>query len=84
MKKLKLEMDDLKVESFDAGDARPRTGTVRGLGVAPPDSQRICPFTVKGSEPGETCDLGCTGTCGNTYGDCCGASGIFTCEYCYG
>ena len=83
MKKLKLEIDGLKVESFDAGDTLPRTGTVRGLGTPPPDSVRICKLTEGGSEPGATCLVECTGTCGNTYGDCCGDSGRFTCDYCY-
>ncbi len=86
MKKLKLEIDALKVESFESGGARERGGTVRGHGPATAvcDSVRICNLTVVGSEPGASCGLECTGTCGNTYGDCCGASGQFTCDYCYG
>jgi len=83
MKKLKLDIDALKVDTFDAGDALPRTGTVRGL-VAHTQNACPVPLTVVGSDPGATCLLECTGTCGNTYGDCCGASGRFTCDYCYG
>jgi len=84
MKKLRLEIDDLKVETFAAGKAPRRLGTVHGAGnSAGCNSFRICAPTVVGSEPNATCDLGCTGTCGNTYGECCGASGQFTCDYCY-
>lgn len=49
-----------------------------------PDNVNICKLTEKKDGLQGTCDLGRMGTCGNTYGDCCGASGIFTCEYCYG
>jgi hypothetical protein len=85
MKKLKLEIEALTVESFESGGARERRGTVRGAGqTAGCGSMNACPFTVVGSEPGATCLVECTGTCGNTYGDCCGASGRFTCDYCYG
>ena len=84
MKKLKLELDALKVESFESGGARERAGTVRALGGSGAcNTIQICAFTVVGSEPGATCLVECTGTCGNTYGDCCGASGRFTCDYCY-
>jgi hypothetical protein len=62
MKKLKLDMDALVVESFEAGEARERTGTVRGHG---PLSQGCpVPFTVKNdSEIEGSCGLECTGTC---------------------
>ncbi len=85
-KKLKLEIDALTVESFESGGAVERGGTVRGHGPlsAACNSVQACSFTVKNESLEGTCDLGCTGTCGNTYGDCCGASGQFTCEYCYG
>ena len=84
MKKLRLEVDDLKVETFDAGKAPHHLGTVRGAAYTPAcNSIQICTATQVGSEPNATCDLGCTGTCGNTYGECCGASGRFTCDYCY-
>jgi hypothetical protein len=84
MKKLRLEIDTLKVQTFDAGKAPRHIGTVHGAAYTPAcDSLRICAPTQVGSEPNATCDVACTGTCGNTYGDCCGASGYFTCNYCY-
>jgi len=84
--KLKLELDALAVESFESGGAVERRGTVRGNAPLTTlcDSIQICKLTVVGSEPGGSCGLECTGTCGNTYGDCCGGSGYFTCQYCYG
>ncbi len=86
MKKLKLELDALKVESFESGAAGERGGTVRGNAPATAlcDSIQICSIKNGNASFDGSCGLECTGTCGNTYGDCCGASGRFTCDYCYG
>jgi len=76
MKKLKLEIDALKVESFEAGAALERGGTVRGHGPVTPlcDSVRVCAPKEGGGDSAfyGTCDLECTGSCGLTYcpGDC--------------
>jgi hypothetical protein len=75
MKKLKLEIDALKVDSFDAGSAVPGVGTVRALGQTSPGcpSQQICPFTVQNDSIFDgSCNLECTGSCGatNCAGDC--------------
>jgi len=72
MKKLKLELDALRVETFDAGAAAPRAGTVRALAYTPScDSIIECKLTVVETWD-VTCNLECTGSCGYTYcaGDC--------------
>ena len=71
MRKLKLDMDALVVESFEAGGARERVGTVRGHG---PLSQG-CPVKFTENEYSElmgSCGLECTQSCGltNCPGDC--------------
>jgi len=63
MRKMKLDMDRLAVESFsvvDGGaDAR---GTVQGNAA----TLRLCSAFTCG---GDTCDLSCTGSC-RTYPNC--------------
>jgi hypothetical protein len=66
MKKLKLALDDLRVDSFDAGGHLPRPGTVRGFHVER-ESIDICVLTWTGSEAAITCQVECTGSLGNTY-----------------
>jgi hypothetical protein len=73
MKKLKLELDALAVESFEAGAALERVGTVHGLDKTSPapgcDSMQVCrPKLGYGSDGGsESCQVECTGSCGYTY-----------------
>ncbi|HEU4558794.1 MAG TPA: hypothetical protein VFS20_13130 [Longimicrobium sp.] len=66
MKKLKLDLDDLRVDSFDTGRDLPRGGTVHGLAVFR-ESIDSCELTRVGSEPDITCQLECTGSLGHTY-----------------
>ena len=67
MKKLKLRLEDLKVESFETapeGDPTPQ-GTV---------------FAYISPGPGNTCDAGCANsTCVNTCADTCGDTCNTTC-----
>ncbi|HEX8693238.1 MAG TPA: hypothetical protein VF746_12500 [Longimicrobium sp.] len=94
MKKLKLDIDALKVDTFEASVTLPQLGTVHGLVAhTSPDgcgSLDGCPMTVVGSEPGVTCQLECTGSCGYTYcafdcphgqsnGDTCACASAVTC-----
>lgn len=78
MAKLTLKIDNLKVESFDTGDAHGRVGTVHGhdtiesewctgypdCGVSKPECQT----------PNYTCygTCGCTNGCDDTYFPACG------------
>ena len=66
MKKLKLVLDNLRVESFDTGGNLRRGGTVRGF-YAERESIDICELDRVGSEPDITCQVECTGSLGNTY-----------------
>jgi hypothetical protein len=83
MRKLRLEIEDLKVESFDAGAAEARKGTVRGrISIhCDPSSPDTC-------DGGQTCDggLSCAGGCGasgvNTCGYSCGGTCDYTCDTC--
>jgi hypothetical protein len=67
MKMLKLELDDLAVESFDAGDGQPeQRGTVQAhasyLIPECPNQETILP-------PG-ACSTRCTSTANDSYVDC--------------
>ncbi|HEX8692255.1 MAG TPA: hypothetical protein VF746_07545 [Longimicrobium sp.] len=66
MKKLKLELDELQVDSFDTGGDRLRSGTVHGYAVFR-ESIDSCELTRAGSEPAMTCQVECTGSWGYTY-----------------
>ncbi|HSU12587.1 hypothetical protein [Longimicrobium sp.] len=70
MKKLKLEIEALEVESFEASESKAEAGTVEGRGWTPAcDSFRICGPKDPSYDPcGPTEDLACTGTC--QYSDC--------------
>ncbi|HEY0018095.1 MAG TPA: hypothetical protein VGC13_17395 [Longimicrobium sp.] len=65
MRKLSLNPDDLRVDSFETGDGQDaRKGTVRGYWTA------ACPVTVRKTEDAtcpQTCDDGtCVGSCQGT------------------
>lgn len=52
MRKLKLEIDALEVESFEASDAQADAGTVQGLGLTPAcNTERICAPTDPSYDP---------------------------------
>jgi hypothetical protein len=64
MKKRKLVIDDLQVESFDTGVDLPRRGTVRGYDYETPacDTRRVCEPYQHPSDAVITCDTECTYT----------------------
>ena len=87
MKKLRLELNDLRVDTFStttsAGD---EGGTVRGHNIGrgpswdepcepiPPDYTEACPPYTQGA----TCDASCNGTCyASCYGSC--VNSCYTC-----
>lgn len=82
MKKLKLDLDDLQVESFHTtpGSARLDGGTVQGY------TGEQCIPTVEGPTcstcQGWTCDPSCNGTCGGASCDptSCSTCGGATCD----
>ena len=72
MKKLKLDLEDLSVESFaTTPEPRAEGGTVFG---------QQCTCYTQCTCPGcPTCDASCNGTCGGTCGGTCDASCNGTC-----
>ena len=83
MKKMRLDIEQLAVESFGtAGPARPR-GTVRGH-VPETQLYPTCYLTECGQNTcAETCGNSCHGTCGEaTCGEAtCGGATCITCEW---
>jgi hypothetical protein len=77
MPKLKLDVNQLTVDSFDTATAKRREGTVFG---------EQCTCYTNCTCPGcPTCDASCNGTCGGTCGATCDASCNGTCDdSCYG
>ena len=82
MNKLRLDLEDLSVESFDTTPAaRAENGTVFG---------QQCTCYTQCTCPGcPTCDASCNGTCDATCAGTCAASCNGTCNYtcgasCYG
>jgi hypothetical protein len=73
MKKLKLDLEDLSVESFaTTPEPRAEGGTVFG---------QQCTCYTQCTCPGcPTCDASCNGTCGGTCGGTCDASCNGTCD----
>jgi hypothetical protein len=72
MNKLKLELDDLAVESFDTTCGNNDRGTVVG-------EQQLCTCPTACTCPGcPTCDATCPDTCVHTCADTCGGL-----SYCY-
>jgi hypothetical protein len=81
MKKLKLDLEDLSVESFaTTPEPRAEGGTVFGQQCTC-YTQCTCPGcpTCDASCNG-TCDASCNGTCGGTCGATCDASCNGTCD----
>ncbi|HEX8904442.1 MAG TPA: hypothetical protein VF771_06355 [Longimicrobiaceae bacterium] len=78
MQKRKLRIDDLRIESFDTGQAEAERGTVRARMTGPtacdPDtcetryqSCTVCEYSCWGTcIPDDTCGLSCDGSCWNT------------------
>jgi hypothetical protein len=64
VKKQKLAIDALEVESFATGSDLPRRGTVHGFDYPTPacDTRRVCEPTQYPSDAPITCDFDCTWT----------------------
>jgi hypothetical protein len=77
--KLKLDLDDLTVDSFDTSRPAPKSGTVFG---------EQCTCYTNCTCPGcPTCDASCNGTCGGTCeascnGTCAGGTCGASCDSC--
>jgi hypothetical protein len=73
MNKLKLRLEDLRIDSFSTEPVRKEKGTVFG---------EQCTCYTNCSCPGcPTCDASCNGTCNATACGSCGASCGGTCDY---
>lgn len=72
MNKLKLQLDELRVDSFDTTPVQKQKGTVYG-------EQCTC-YTICTCPGCPTCDASCNGTCddANTCGNTC--NGEWTCQ----
>ena len=66
MRKLRLDLEHLSVESFDTTRAKPGSGTVYG-------EQCTC-YTACTCPGCPTCDASCNGTCGDTCAASCGGT----------
>ena len=73
MRKLKLQLEDLRIDSFTTTGSRKEKGTVYG---------EQCTCQTACTCPGcPTCDASCNGTCGGTCAATCNASCYGTCDY---
>jgi hypothetical protein len=64
MKKLKLDLDTVRVDSFDTGDANGRGGTVRANSGASSDCSLHPPQTCLGNTCWDSCGGSCDSLCG--------------------
>lgn len=81
MKKLRLAIDDLSVESFSTAEKEQAAGTVRGFDSTTA-GQRLCGCTDEGG-PCDTQDCGsygCSGGCNDTFFVTCATGGQRICE----
>ena len=79
MKKLKLNMDELKVESFETSTIESqKNGTVKGFATQEVTRCFVC------TEIGDTCDSTCIGTCDPTCPNTCVNTCQLTCFTCIG
>jgi hypothetical protein len=71
MKKKKLRIEELSVDTFEAGAALVAgRGTVRGQS-GPPNCFSGIPSCIESCDPNATCGLSCNGSCLATQGLCC-------------
>ena len=73
MRKLRLEVEGIRVQSFTAG-ASARAGTVRGNDATGNDPQVTCGGSCRRTCEtcmGTTCESGCVGTCASGNDVCC-------------
>lgn len=80
--KLKLDLDELQVESFDtAADEQGRRGTVRGNDLCTCNCCETDACTAQTACGQATCAVSCNGTCNEwTCGDCYGTVVDATCN----
>jgi hypothetical protein len=75
MRKLRMDLADVRVESFTAGAALPRRGTVPGhLGATGNDPRPTCGASCAATCEtcvGNTCESACRGTCASGGDVCC-------------
>jgi hypothetical protein len=73
MEKLRLDLDDLRIESFEAGESAGR-GTVRGRGYSEYRPCETEPYddSINYCSPAPTAAATCAYTCGNSCGGTCG------------
>jgi hypothetical protein len=72
--KLKLNVEDLRVDTFEAERAAAdRRGTVRANGTDDSDGQPFCSGGACATMAScyETCGLSCNPSCVETYAECC-------------
>jgi hypothetical protein len=76
MRKLKLEIEELEVTSFETQDADREGGTVEGHGNIPLDTNRTCAAVLDTCNPNQyTCLISCAaGECGPTPNGACGGT----------
>jgi hypothetical protein len=67
MRKLRMDLEDVQVESFTAGAALGRGGTVPGY------------LAASGNDPKVTCGGSCADTCETCVGNTCGSACVGTC-----
>jgi len=71
MKKLRLDIDALKVESFDpTADQDPLRGTVDGRQIEPPPISVRISECFRCLETQNSCFISCNGTCQSCFGTC--------------
>jgi hypothetical protein len=69
--KLKLKIDELRVDTFETHRTPATGGTVRAHeGTQPPNCFSGVWTCIPEASCGETCGMSCNGSCVNTY-DCC-------------
>ncbi len=73
MNKVRLNLDQLQVDSFDTQPVGPGRGTVVGANIPPPtDPNRDCkPIPISTICPPQTFDFTCPATCPRTCPDTC-------------
>ena len=74
MRKLRLQLEDLRIDSFTTTSSQKEKGTVFG---------EQCTCQTACSCPGcPTCDASCNGTCGGTCDASCNGTCDWSCETC--
>ena len=87
MRKLRLQLEDLRIDSFDTTPAPKEKGTVFGEQCTC-YTQCTCPgcptcanYVTCDASCNGTCDASCNGTCGASCNGTCGATCDWTCGF---